>query len=176
LVNSILRDTIGLKDEVLKNEVVELAMHINRETGSPEEMFPFVQHDSVVVYRFNQDVPLYLEYIDGASKQAKPIRVYKNGKLRPELFIGGGQMLTRRQVFRLRNCINDTRNFTWGYLGAPDFTKGIITYYVNGSIKAFIHLSSQNVFSGSPRNIKFKHGLLAKNAVKMRELLMEIGL
>lgn len=177
IIDSILADTVGLQDLVLKNEMVELANLIQKEKGIEEELFPYSTFDSVVVYRFNKETPLFLEYrSEKERKELAPIRIYRKGVLRKDLLFEDGRKLNEQQVRCLIGFINDYRNFSWGYLSSPDFTKGIIAFYRHNKIMSHIHISSQNVMTCVPRNDRTKHGILSNDTDKFKSLLIDIGM
>lgn len=177
LSDSILADTTDLKDLVLRKEIVELANLIQREKGLDSELFPFSKFDSVVVYRFNKETPLYLEYkSENERNELAPLQIYRKGVLRKDLKFENGKRLNDEQIQNLKNYINTPLNFQWGYLSGADFTKGIIAFYYHRKIESHIHVSSLNVISCTPKNIKIKHGILSNNSDNFRNLLTEIGL
>lgn len=175
MINSLMFDTLEIKDEQLIKEIKSLKIEMEFDQGIPSKMFPFSAYDSVVLYQLNSKVPLYLEYENEEDKKNNPkISIFeKAGQLNKELLINGFK-LTEKQIKELLEILNVPTNFDYGYIASCNFTIGLIAFYWNGEIVSYIHIDSMLIFSCYPMNLRLKHGLL-KREPEIMQFFNDIG-
>jgi len=171
-ISEILEDTLDIADAYLIDEIKQLASFIVLEGDNVR--FPFSEYDSVLVFRFNENIPPYLEF-DVDSSKISPVRMFESGRLKSEL-LSHGRKLSSFQEAYLHKELNDFRNFEWGFVLGANFTTGLIAYYRKGEITSYVHLDSMDMLYCTPKNPITKYGSLSSQASELRKLLRELSL
>lgn len=168
MIESLMKDTLGITDEELTKEIKDLRMKMEFDKGIPSKMFPFTEYDSVLTYRLNSNVPLYLEYENEEDEKNNPkISIFeKGGQLKKEI-LKNGIRLSEKQIKKLLEIINVPVNFDYGYIAGSNFTIGLIAFYLNGEIKSYIHIDSMFIIYCNPKNVRVKYGLLKRETETM---------
>jgi hypothetical protein len=171
LINEILADT-NVDDHYLQNDILELVEAMRQDKGDFDLMFPFIIADSVVLYTFNKDIPLYLEYLEGETRKA-PYHLFDNNGLKTELDFDYRDRLTEKEVDEFLHVLNDTRNFEWSGVIGPNFAKALFAFYKDGEIRSYVRLNSLGQIACNPTSRRIKYGAVTERAQKWFNLFLK---